>query len=109
MRISSNYNRLCRYIADFEQYCRGIIKKSNWPLLRPEVGEENEKQMLAYAETAHSTPTSIDTNEISTLFRIVDVLVDMHNGLYGRSRKAIGTLLAELSKNNTNKINSFTI
>ena len=88
-RDQDEYNRLCSYIADFEQYCRGLIKKSNWALLRPEVGEESEKQMLSYAETAHNTPTFINTDEINTLFRIIDILVNMHNGLYGRARKAI--------------------
>ena len=92
-RDQDEYNRLCSYIADFEQYCRGLIKKSNWALLRPEVGEESEKQMLSYAETAHNTPTLINTDEIITLFRIIDILVNMHNGLYGRARKAIGKLL----------------
>lgn len=92
-RDQDEYNRLCSYIADFEQYCRGLIKKSNWALLRPEVGEESEKQILSYAETAHNTPTSINTDEINTLFRIIDILVNMHNGLYGRARKAIGKLL----------------
>lgn len=92
-RDQDEYNRLCSYIADFEQYCRGLIKKSNWALLRPEVGEESEKQMLSYAETAHNTPTFINTDEIITLFRIIDILVNMHNGLYGRARKAIGKLL----------------
>lgn len=92
-RDQDEYNRLCSYIADFEQYCRGLIKKSNWALLRPEVGEEIEKQMLSYAETAHNTPTFINTDEINTLFRIIDILVNMHNGLYGRARKAIGKLL----------------
>lgn len=96
-RDQDEYDRLCSNIADFEQYCRGIIKKSNWPLLRPEVGEESEKQMLSYAETAHSTPTSINTDEINTLFRIIDVLVDMHKGLYGRARKAIGKLLQSVN------------
>ena len=99
-RDQDEYDRLCSYIADFEQFCRGMIKKSKWELLRPEVGEESEKQMLAYAETAHNTPTSINTDEINTLFRIIDVLVNMHDGLYGRARKTIGKLLQELNGNN---------
>lgn len=94
-RDQDDYNRLCSYIADFEQYCRGMIKKSNWGLLQVEVGEESMKQMLAYAETAHSTPTSINVDEINTLFRIIDVLVNMHNGLYGRARKTIGKLIQD--------------
>ena len=99
-RDQDEYDRLCSYIADFEQFCRGIIKKSHWVLLRPEVGEENEKQMLEYAETAHSTPTSINTDEINTLFRIIDVLVNMHKGLYSRARKTIGKLLQGLNDDN---------
>ena len=100
-RDQYDYDRLCRYIADFEQFCRGMIKKSKWELLRPEVGEECEKKILAYAETAHSTLSSINTDEINTLFRIIDILVNMHNGLYGRARKTVGHLILDIENKKT--------
>lgn len=96
-RDQDDYDRLCNYIADFEQYCRGIIKKSHWNLLVVEVGDESKNQMLTFAEKAHNTPTSINIDEINTLFKVIDVLVNMHDGLYGKSKKTIGRLLQATS------------
>ncbi len=96
-RDQDDYDRLCNYVADFEQYCRGIIKKSHWNLLVVEVGDESKNQMLTFAEKAHNTPTSINIDEINTLFKVIDVLVNMHDGLYGKSKKTIGRLLQATS------------
>lgn len=94
-RDLDDYNRLCSYIADFEQYVRSLIQRSKWDLLTPEVGEEHEKEMIQYSSVAHNTPTSISTDEINTLFRVVDILINMHNALYAKAKKAIWKLMLE--------------
>ena len=99
-RDEEEYNRLSSHIADFEQFCRGMIKKSHWDLLRPEVGKEYEEQMLEYAETRHCMPSFINIEEINTLFGVVDVLMNMHKKLYWSARKTVGELLQGLNSDN---------
>ena len=96
-RDQDDYNRLCANIADFEQYVRSLIQRSKWDLLRTEVGEEQEKEMIQYALVAHNTPTSISSDEINMLFRVVDILINMHKALYTTARKTIGHLMQMVS------------
>lgn len=91
-----DYTRLASYIADFEQFVRSLIQRSNWNLLRAEVGEEYENEMMQYATVRHNMPSFIRSDEIEPLFRIVDILVNMHKALYSTARKTIGRSMQEL-------------
>ena len=95
-RDENDYRNLCIYVSGFEQKVRGLIKKFDWDLLRLEVGEDLEQQMLSYAQTTHNSTATIDTDEVNNLFKLVDILVNMHSSLYGAARKTLARLIAEV-------------
>ena len=49
--------------------------------------------MLSYSDSTHNTTGHINVEEINTLFRIIDVLVDMHKGLYANAKKTVVKML----------------
>ena len=94
-RNEEEYRLLCTYIADFEKHFRDVVNNCNWNLLRVDVGAENEKEMLAYAASMHNNYREIDVNKINGLFHMIDVLANMHWGLYANARKTIGTIILD--------------
>ena len=96
-RDEDDYSRLCRAIVLFEEDCRGIIKKSNWGLLREVIGKDYENELLTYTAVTHNSLMSINVDEVNKLFQVVDIITNMHKHLYREAQIMIGRVIQRVS------------